>query len=1457
MANSLLIEKETGDYFGFTLTVNGVVQNKIRNMRNDAIAVGNIVNFKTSNGANVILKQNISIYDITLIAGGTFLFTDVDVFFRKLIEVGYWDWLNGLAGGGVNRFDELIDTFDYFGKDGQCLIVNESQQKLVTTTLYNKRKFIDLEDTPSTLLSNKMVVVNNEGTALEFKDQPTPLPASLTSVGSFHYVDLATQTTPLTVVAGVEKKITNDIQDPLTNVLNAPYGISSMWNTLLNQLDFTQTGVGDLVTLIPNIEITTTTANQEFSIYVKLGIGSANPTTKQIYNGSLKVAGAIKVNPTRDFTIDNSDIKDYPAEIYILSDANATVKSGELDIKVVRKNINILELNNSYILKAEKDSISSLQSGVVDFIVLVSIENKILLSANATELRSISHLSNPNLYNGRELFLRNEGTVDCTIKHLFTGQGLYNFSFPNGIDFILKPNEQIQFKLKYTTTGSGIYEYVGVTSSQTGAVTGTGTTNYVPKFTSSSVLGDSQIIDNGRVLIGTTTDNLIDKLQVNGRISSLPATTSNQVVVKSQLDLKADLVNGIVPFSQLPFNTISTGLSQGALLTINTDASKFDVASGYGYIVNGHSDPNNPTTTKVTWSAKIANTIPNLATQENTYVAIDINGNLFLTANPLSSTQIRNYIRLGVLVHLNNTVITYIDNQPIVNLEVGGQVQDILEALGFKSLSGNRIFPVGSNLQIKKEAGTVFKAGANFNNLITQPHTFSLTAQNPITFRYRTQTGVEGSDVTNINPGIYDLAGAFTAIPSTATLASIQRIYIFQDNVVRVQPGQRYFSNLNEAVTSINSDVFITDDDIYNNGLYLGAIVLTRNATLLNTLTQAIFVPSLGTTTNGSVPSSAPLGYTPEDVANKQNNLVVDGTGAKYPTVDGVNAGLDLKQNTITNPITGTGTTNKLPKFTASGVLGDSQIIDNGRILIGTTTDNGVDKLQVNESVYFGGKIRTGNNTFSTDDSQILINRNLTTGGTSTGFHALRDETLYNTNDVTGLRAYASFDAITTMQGTAAFNHLHSFQSRPNYSGTGTIDALRGFTHQATINGAVDLHQAIFIDDFIGTGTTNQNVGLYVKSLVKGVSNFAIFTEGTTPSFFGGMIQSNGIVQGTELRASNLNGNYGQVLSVDSLGNLLGNTNLTIINGVLDLKGGTAKLKASATNLDLESFFGVRFFTSSDSGSEKAKITYNGNLLIGTSTDNGVDKLQVNGTILALPATTANQVVVKSQLDLKQNTITNPITGTGTTNYIPKLTGTSALGNSSISDTGSLVTIANPLTIITNVTSSSSNLILSDSQGVIFRGVRSTSYLDNVSTRFFQIGVANDVVAFTTQNATTANRLLFTSLKTSFTNQVYTSCPVPIGMYEIVNNGVVALSVSTGGRTLVNTTTDNGVDKLQVEGSIKTTSSIQVGDNILAASGSNVGAIRYRATANNSFNEMVMQTGASTYAWVIIKQNTW
>ena len=65
------------------------------------------------------------------------------------------------------------------------------------------------------------------------------------------------------------------------------------------------------------------------------------------------------------------------------------------------------------------------------------------------------------------------------------------------------------------------------------------------------------------------------------------------------------------------------------------------------------------------------------------------------------------------------------------------------------------------------------------------------------------------------------------------------------------------------------------------------------------------------------------------------------GTANQYLMADG-------SVSTITNNVTGTGTTNYLSKFTASGTIGNSIIYDNGtNVGIGTNTPNSTDRVHV------------------------------------------------------------------------------------------------------------------------------------------------------------------------------------------------------------------------------------------------------------------------------------------------------------------------------------------------------------------------------------------------------------------------------------------------------------------------------------------------------------------------------
>ena len=84
---------------------------------------------------------------------------------------------------------------------------------------------------------------------------------------------------------------------------------------------------------------------------------------------------------------------------------------------------------------------------------------------------------------------------------------------------------------------------------------------------------------------------------------------------------------------------------------------------------------------------------------------------------------------------------------------------------------------------------------------------------------------------------------------------------------------------------------------------------------------------------------------------NKTKAQVLGGTSSQFVKGDG---SLDSTsyQPLLTNPVTGTGTTNYLPKFTGTTTIGNSQVFDNGtNVGIGTASPN--EKLTVNGKGYF------------------------------------------------------------------------------------------------------------------------------------------------------------------------------------------------------------------------------------------------------------------------------------------------------------------------------------------------------------------------------------------------------------------------------------------------------------------------------------------------------------------------
>jgi len=185
------IIQETAGYFTFEL--DGVVIAK--NIRNDLFIRndGGIFrcDFKTATGANILSKQRILISDVTVVTdmGVEYPpFATPNALFLALIEVGYFDWMGNFNSGGgstgVNRFKDLLDTFGYVGNDGKVPTVNEAQNKLDPTVLFNISNFSELYDVSSIAidasLQNKTLTVLpiTNGTETIYKiawvDFPTP-----------------------------------------------------------------------------------------------------------------------------------------------------------------------------------------------------------------------------------------------------------------------------------------------------------------------------------------------------------------------------------------------------------------------------------------------------------------------------------------------------------------------------------------------------------------------------------------------------------------------------------------------------------------------------------------------------------------------------------------------------------------------------------------------------------------------------------------------------------------------------------------------------------------------------------------------------------------------------------------------------------------------------------------------------------------------------------------------------------------------------------------------------------------------------------------------------------------------------------------------------------------------------------------------------------------------------------
>lgn len=273
----------------------------------------------------------------------------------------------------------------------------------------------------------------------------------------------------------------------------------------------------------------------------------------------------------------------------------------------------------------------------------------------------------------------------------------------------------------------------------------------------------------------------------------------------------------------------STALIDGCDLTINVDPDKFDMAAGFGVVVDNTTTPGVPIITWVDVPAQTAVVPTYLGVDIASYLNIDINGNLVQRQTRATPSQRRDTMEIGGITHPTIEGITNTFESHVPPYDVLNQLIDFMAAVGFFSISGNVITGINAVLQLQKSEGSGFSRGTNHNVDPKNPSTVQLAALNPISFFHIKQDSVIYGFDAFVDPTQYDNGGTLTTVPANNN-ATIGYVYLFASNQMSYLPGQQVYSTFSQAIDAAGSELTIIPP-ILGAGLLLARVIMQKNCT--------------------------------------------------------------------------------------------------------------------------------------------------------------------------------------------------------------------------------------------------------------------------------------------------------------------------------------------------------------------------------------------------------------------------------------------------------------------------------------------------------------------------------------------------------------------------------------------------------------------------------------------------
>jgi len=469
--------------------------------------------------------------------------------------------------------------------------------------------------------------------------------------------------------------------------------------------------------------------------------------------------------------------------------------------------------------------------------------------------------------------------------------------------------------------------------------------------TSSTYQIDGQNIfdDKNTLSSGVTSSNLqvlglLNTLSITGNVNTTGGVyqiDGTEVLGPNTLGSGVTSSN-LKSFSAGVNQQFGTGVLAGGILSVGVTSGTYTISNGLGVIL----ESSNGTVEQVAWTG-LTNVVASVSGQAS-FVSIDSSGTPIISSTEPTNSNKRDNIYIGILIHLDGSTITDVLNEQNTVVQSSNQLYDFMAAIGALNLSGN-ILSSNSGLTLAKSSGTVFAISSNYATDIDNPHVTSIAALDTNvtgSFTYVYQDGSTNLLETLIIPNEYDDGNGVSSPGSVSNNKwTAQRVYVFIDGQVRIQPGQTVYDSREIAISAISTESFVVEGINAAAGLLIGFIVVKGSSSDLTSESDVEFL------TAGKFGESANVSNTTAtNLQDAYDNTITepDITTSILGGSLSIRRGSALDINNVFEIQNGSGTSTFLingnGQVTATGDIGTSGVfkIDDTEVLNNTTLGSGI-----------------------------------------------------------------------------------------------------------------------------------------------------------------------------------------------------------------------------------------------------------------------------------------------------------------------------------------------------------------------------------------------------------------------------------------------------------------------------------------------------------------------------------